>query len=70
MDYQDFDKVGYFANKEKIQKDKVEKKKRNMIPDKRIILELQRQIKNLNIQNKKLNNQVEFTKERLLKEGG
>jgi hypothetical protein len=62
--------VGYFADKEQKRKDSVEIKKREMKTDKRIILELQRQIKALNIENKKIKNQLDFTKERLLKEGG
>lgn len=41
--------MGYFANKDQKEKEKVERTKKSMKSDKRIILELQRQIKALNI---------------------
>ena len=41
-----------------------------MPADKKIIAELQRQVKNLNNTNTKLNDQLEFMKKRLLTEGG
>lgn len=41
-----------------------------MPSDKKIIAELQRQVKALTIANKKVNNELTSTKERLLKEGG
>ncbi len=70
IEYPDLSQIGYFANKEKVRQEQVEKTSKNKPTDKRIILELKRSIKALEKKNKKLDTELILIKERLLREGG
>jgi len=70
VDYPPITECNFFANKEKLKQQREAAKKAAMPSDKRIIANLENKIKQMEIDTKKIKNELKTTKDRLLMEGG